>query len=95
MQKNRSKQRLRDNYGLESVAAVKWNDDKPNDPNARYTSEPDDEGDILKSDKEERKRFDTKIKESIVQNLYQERAYDGNQIVVVKNGTECITITNK
>lgn len=88
MQKNRSKQRLRDNYGLESVAAVKWNDDKPNDPNVRHTSEPDDEGDVLKNDKEERKRFDTKIKENIVQNLYQERAYDGNQIVVVKNGND-------
>lgn len=87
MQKNRSKQRLRDNYGLESVANVSFNDDKPNDPNASYTSKPDD-NDILKKDKEDKKRFDTKIKESIVQNLYQDRAYDGNQIVVVKNGID-------
>ena len=96
MQKNRSKQRLRDNYGLEAIASVKFSDDKPNDPNARYTSEPKDEGDVLKNDKEDKKRFDTKIKDSIIQNLYQERAYDGNQIVTVKNGTDAsrLPITN-
>lgn len=96
MQKNRSKQRLRDNYGLEAIASVKFSDDKPNDPNARYTSEPKDEGDVLKKDKEDKKRFDTKIRDSIVQNLYQERAYDGNQIVTVKNGVDAsrLPITN-
>lgn len=89
MQRIRSKQRLLSNYGLEAMAQVSFNDDKPNDPNESRTSNPkEDKEKTVEEKREEKKKFDTKIKNSIVQNLYQDRAYDGNQIVTIDKSTD-------
>ena len=81
-QRRLQRDRVRDRYGMESFAQVSFYDDN-------------DKGNMIKGDIDEDKdgkakkdrRFDTKIKNEIVQTLYKDRAYDGNQIVSMRTGS--------
>lgn len=74
--KSNIRKSLYNRFGLETYAAVSFSDDpQPG------TSEPKEK----LPEKDRKKVFDSKIRQSVVQGMYQERAYDGTNIVVLKD----------
>lgn len=85
VKKQQSRKVIRGRYALEGVAQVdlsKPNDVTPGDPH-RSNQNRDRE-----DQRDKQQRFDTKIKDSLVQTLYKDRAFDGQEIVTLKSAKD-------
>lgn len=83
LQRKRKQQSIRSHYGIEAYASVDLSKDDKVTSKDRFTSNPKEkESEDVKS-----RRFDSKVRDSVVQALYKERAYTPQKIVKLNSGT--------
>lgn len=82
LQRKRKQQSIRSHYSIEAYAKVDLTKDDKVTPSDKFTSNPKEkESEEIKS-----RRFDSKVRDSVVQELYKTRAYTPQKIVNVQPG---------